>query len=133
MRSNRKSAEDKWYESRYTGIFTNFGRLNARPHDPEVSMWAGSVVPCGPRDRTFAIGGAGWTDRAAQMACIGEAVERFQTYPLPQDQSIETSLRNWPIDEPALGPENWVLFHPEQYRRSGFPFLPFTEDTVCRW
>lgn len=66
------------------------------------------------------------------MACIGEGIERFQAYPLPQDQAIETSLRHWPLQEPVLGPEHWVLFHPAQYRQPGFPFLPFTVDTMCR-
>jgi ribosomal protein S12 methylthiotransferase accessory factor len=26
-----------------------------------------------------------------------------------------------------------VLFHPEQYALPGFPYRPFTPDTVCRW
>src|SRR5262249_13596312 len=56
-----------------------------------------------------------------------------QPAPLPQDRFVESSFANWPLDEPAVGPDRWVMFHPDQYRWEGFPFEPFTPTTVCRW
>lgn len=124
---------DNWYESRFTGIFANFGELESRPYDPAIAMWAGSVVPCGMRQTSLTIGGAGFTKEAAQLACIGEAIERLEPYPLAQDQSISTSFDNWHLDEPAIEPETWVLFLKEQYQQLDFPFKPFSRKTICNW
>jgi ribosomal protein S12 methylthiotransferase accessory factor len=81
----------------------------------------------------LATGGIGWDAAAAEGAGVGEAVERWLPRPLPQDQCIDVSYHSWPLDEPAVEPERWVLFHPGQYARPGFPFVPFTRATVCRW
>ena len=59
--------------------------------------------------------------------------ERWQTWPLPCDQAIEASFQQWPLDEPAIAPERWVLYHADQYALPGFPYKPFTPTTVCRW
>src|SRR5262249_42331550 len=52
---------------------------------------------------------------------------------LPDDRSIEGCYDGWPLDDPAVPPERWVLFHPQQYAEPGFPFEPFGRTTVCRW
>ncbi|MBI3857763.1 MAG: YcaO-like family protein, partial [Planctomycetes bacterium] len=64
---------------------------------------------------------------------IGEAIERIQAYPLPVDASVEASVSDWPLEEPAVGPGRWTLFHPDQYHSPGFHFAPFTRETRCRW
>ena len=76
---------------------------------------------------------AGWTQAAATLAGLGEGIERHQPCPLPGEEGVEASYADWPLDEPALGPESWVLFHPEQHAREGFPFRPFTPATRLRW
>jgi ribosomal protein S12 methylthiotransferase accessory factor len=81
----------------------------------------------------LATGGAGWDEAAAEVAAVGEAVERWQCRPLPQDEVVEARFDSWPRGEPAVEPERWVLFHAEQYARPGFPFRPLTPSTVCRW
>src|SRR5262249_26384664 len=68
---------------------------------------------------------------AAREACVGEAIERLQAYALPSDGVIEATFSE--LDEPAAEPEQWVLFHPDQYRSPRFPFTPFTRETRCRW
>src|SRR5262249_25945132 len=68
-----------------------------------------------------------------EAAGAGEAVERWQSWPLPGDGAVPASFQDWPLDEPAVPPGRWVLFHPEQYALPGFPFRPFTPATVCRW
>ena len=127
------TAERAWYESRYSGLFTAFGPLDPRPHDPDVVMWAGSLGPSGARHEVIHIGGAGLTDEAARLACVGEAIERFHTAPLPRDHGVEASFDDWPLAESAVDPEHWVLFLPEQYQVAGFPFLPFSGRTRCHW
>jgi ribosomal protein S12 methylthiotransferase accessory factor len=79
------------------------------------------------------VGGAAWTAEGAEAAALGEAVERWQSRPLPADHVIEASHAGWPLEEPAVDPDRWVLFSPEQYATPGFPFAPLTRETVCRW
>jgi thiazole/oxazole-forming peptide maturase SagD family component len=124
---------EPWYASRYTGLLQRSGPVPLRPHDPAVPMWFGSLVPWGPRGEPLAVGGAGWDRGAAEASALGEAIERWQPYPLARDATVEASFAQWPLAEPAVAPERWVLFHAEQYAQAGFPYWPFTRDTVCRW
>lgn len=121
------------FDDAYTGILTRLSRIPRRPHDPEVHLWGGVVPPWGPRAEDLSLGGAGWDDASARDACVGEAIERLQAYPLPGDGGVEASFSGWPLDEPAVEPERWTLFHPDQHREPGFPFAPFTRDTRLRW
>lgn len=125
--------EPAWYESRYGGIFTHFGMLRPRAADPDVAMCAATLAPRLPRPEPAPVGGAGWNVAAARGACIGEALERYQTYPLRSDRTITASYQAWPSDEPAIEPERWALFHAEQYASPAFPFSAFDRATECRW
>jgi ribosomal protein S12 methylthiotransferase accessory factor len=124
-----------WYASPYTGLFgeSGSGPMPAEPYDPDIPLWSGVAPLPGPGAEPPASGGAGWDEASAEAAGVGEAVERWQSWPLPCDRSVEASFRDWPLDEPAIAPGRWVLFHPEQYALPGFPYLPFTPATVCRW
>jgi ribosomal protein S12 methylthiotransferase accessory factor len=123
----------QWYSSAFTGLFTGFGSMPLRAHDPDLSVYAGTLPPGGPRREELAVGGASWSDDEAEAACLGEAIERLQAYPLPADDLVRASYASWPLAEPAVDPADWVLFHPEQYPQADFPFRPFTRDTSCRW
>jgi ribosomal protein S12 methylthiotransferase accessory factor len=116
--------------SRYTGLFRAAGPVAIRAHDPDVAVWAGT-----PANRAWpaadAVGGAGWTERDAELACIGEAIERWQTHPLARDRRITTSFRR--IDRPAIDPARFVRFSAEQHAQPGFPFEQLTADTDCEW
>ena len=122
-----------WHDSPYTGLFTRFGALVVRPHSPDVCMVSGTLPPWGPRKVEIEVGGAGWDEEAAEAACVGEGIERAQSYPLPRDRSVEASAGGWPLDEPAVDPLAWALFHPEQHAAAGFPFERFGRSTSCRW
>jgi ribosomal protein S12 methylthiotransferase accessory factor len=123
----------RWYTSPFTGLFSEAGPVPRYPHDPEVLLWSGTLPRWGPGARDLATGGAGWDEEAAERAGLGEGVERWSPAPLPCDHSLLTSCADWREEEPALGPERWVLFHPAQYAQPGFPFQPFTRETVVRW
>ncbi len=125
--------DDRWLESRYGGLFTESGPLPLDPGAPDLALHAGALAPWGPRAVEVGVGGAGTTAAAARGACLGEAVERAQSHPLPCDAWVEASAARWPLDEPFVAPDRWVLFLPAQHAQPGFPFAPFTRDTVCRW
>jgi ribosomal protein S12 methylthiotransferase accessory factor len=125
--------ESNWAESRYTGPIAQLGPVPLRPHDPALAIWGGLLVPWGARSEALGVGGAGWDREAARNACLGEAIERWQPYPLPVDQVVEASFEAWPLGEPAAPPARWVLFTPDQYALPGFPFRPLTHQSVCRW
>jgi ribosomal protein S12 methylthiotransferase accessory factor len=118
---------ERWADSRYTGWIAEAGPVPRRPHDPDVAVW-------GARAPVFRAPGA-WIDAGgvSEEACIGEAIERAQAVALPCDRSVEASYEDWPLDEPAVAPDAWVLFHKEQYAQPDFPFVPLRPDTPCRW
>jgi ribosomal protein S12 methylthiotransferase accessory factor len=122
-----------WYASPYTGLFRGCGPVPPRPLDPAVFAWAGTLPGWGPDGSDLAAGGAGWDAAEAEAAGVGEAVERWQCRPLPQDGVIEASFASWTLDEPTVDPACWVLFHRGQYARPGFPFAPLTPQSVCSW
>src|SRR5437870_2620921 len=103
---------DRWYACRYTGLLERSGPVPLRPHDPAVPLWFGTLVPWGPRSETLAVGGAGWDTAAAEAAGTGEVIERLQPYPLRRDHSIESTFDHWRLNEAAIDPLRWVLFHP---------------------
>jgi ribosomal protein S12 methylthiotransferase accessory factor len=121
------------YASPYTGLLSRCQEVPLRAHDPAVPIWAGTLPHWGRDGRELAVGGAGWTAEAAEGACVGEAVERWQCHALPRDEGIDSAYHNWPLDEPAVPPERWVLFHRRQYESPGFPFVPLTGALRVRW
>lgn len=124
---------DAWYASLFTGLFTASGPVPLRAHDPDVPVWSCESPLAGPELEPLATGGAGWDAEAAEAAGVGEAIERWQTWPLPGDRAVTVSYKHWPLDESAIAPDRWVLFHPEQYALPDFRYPPFTPATECRW
>lgn len=125
---------DIWHQSKFTGFFRDFARVRPRPHDPQISVCAATVPHWHPQQQgEWHVSGCGWSDAEAAQACVGEGVERVFTYPTNQDAAITSSYDDWPLDERAIAPGRWVLFHPLQYAQSGFPFEPLTNATRCRW
>jgi ribosomal protein S12 methylthiotransferase accessory factor len=122
-----------WYASVCTGLFSRCGPVPRRPHDPDVCIWAGTLPRWGADGKDLASGGAAWDEESAEAAGVGEAIERWQCRPLPQDHVITASYDTWRLDEPAIEPERWVLFHPRQYAGPDFPFEPFLRSTIGRW
>ncbi len=124
---------DALYESRYTGLVSAMVRVDLQPHDPAVAISAGEMLAWFDGEPGLGCSGAGWNADQADMACIGEGIERCLARALPCDASVEAKWVSWPLAEPASDPERWVLFHPEQYATAEFPFEPLTRDTLCRW
>jgi len=123
----------EWFESAFTGLFRSFGALAPRPHDPQLALHSGQAASWLEISQKIEASGIGWDADAAEGACVGEAIERLQPYALPDDRIVAASFGAWPLDEPAIAPGRWVLFHPDQYRQPEFPFTPLTPETECDW
>lgn len=112
--------------SRYTGLFRMLGATPPRAHDPDVRVWAG--IPANrPWPAEDSVGGAGWTDEDAERACIGEAIERWQTHPLPTDRLVRARFAD--LREPAIDPARFVRFHRAQVT----PYEPLASSTELDW
>lgn len=120
-------------ESRFTGLLSQLVWSSRRPHDPDVWIAAAQTPAWFQGEPEVGGSGAGWTAEAAQLACVGEAFERVLARALPRDACVEASFATWPMQERAVPPETWVLFHPEQHRLECFPFVPLNDDQVLRW
>lgn len=127
------SLNDAWYHSRYTGLFRQFGPVPLEAYDPDIAICSGLAPLPGDQPEAPASGGAGWEASQAEAAAIGEAIERWQAWPLPGDGSVRARSEAWPVNEPFIAPERCVLFHQEQYALPGFPYQPLTPTTECTW
>jgi ribosomal protein S12 methylthiotransferase accessory factor len=122
-----------WLDDPYTGLVTVLVKVEPRAHDPAVSVSAGEMPSWFPGEPGLGCSGAGWSAQEADQACLGEALERCLARALPVDHSVHASWCRWPLDEPAVNPARWVLFHSRQYACPGFPFDPLDAETPCRW
>jgi ribosomal protein S12 methylthiotransferase accessory factor len=120
---------DAWHLSRFTGLFRAAGRAARRAHDPAVWVWSGTPANRPVRGPVDAVGGAGWTDEDAELAMIGEAIERWQTHPLAGDAVVHA-------DEPAgaaIARDAWILYSAAQYAQPGFPFVALAAAGPLDW
>ncbi len=122
-----------WHQSRFTGLFRSTEVVPRMPHDPDVHVWAGSLLHDRDAAHELATSGIGWTADAAFAAGVGEALERQGCRPLATDDVVIASCQCWPGDEPFVPLDHWVLFHPEQYDRPRFPFARPEPTTPLRW
>src|SRR3954469_12179075 len=118
-RMQRRSVMSPWYTSLYTGLFTSFARLTLRPYDPDLALYSGMTAPWSGIAQELAGSSIGWNAESAEGACVGEAIERLQANAMSDDQVVTARYADCQLDEPAVPPERWVLFHPEQYRQQG--------------
>lgn len=80
------------------------------------------------------VGGAAGTgfDRAEAAArAVGEAMERYSACHVEPDRLVLASARR--LGPAALRPAELGLFSSAQYLEDGFPYRPFTSDTLLRW
>jgi len=119
---------DAWYLSRFTGLFRAWASGPVRAHDPAVAVWSGTPANRPVSGQVDAVGGAGWTEQAAELAAVGEAIERWQTHRLPRDLAVHGRRPDTAID-----PAAWVLYSAEQYALPGFPFIPLAAAGELDW
>jgi len=66
--------------------------------------------------------------RRARAAAIGETIERYSGLFVPPDRLVRTTAAA--LGASTVPPARFALFHPKQHDSPGFPFAPYTEDTV---
>jgi ribosomal protein S12 methylthiotransferase accessory factor len=83
-----------------------------------------------PGERTTI--GKGWTAEDAGHSAIGEALERYCATLPPSTGTFQIAPRA-ALDQPAIGPEAFGLYHPTQYASGSVPYAPVTTDTPLHW
>jgi ribosomal protein S12 methylthiotransferase accessory factor len=76
-------------------------------------------------------GGASDRREIAMAKAIGEAIERYCSAIFDLDALPLCSYDA--ADFRCTAPEAFALYLPKQYRREGFPWVPFRRDTRIRW
>jgi len=82
--------------------------------------------------KNFGNAGGASIDREKGMAkAIGEAIERYCAAIFDPEECPLVSADSAPFR--CIPPEDFALYSPQQYARTGFPYLPFTKFTKIRW
>lgn len=71
-------------------------------------------------------------DRAAHLAAIGEAVERYCGNNIPADLPLLRAAE-LPAGDRVLTPAELPVFAPAQFDRPGFPYRPWSPELPIRW
>jgi ribosomal protein S12 methylthiotransferase accessory factor len=117
-----------------TGLVRRLVEIAYHHDDPQVYCFAAEVsdtTAFSSHQCTTRSGGAGLSRQSAMGSAIGEAIERYccnfyDKTKLPLGCYEDFSSQ-------AVDPATWTLFSEGQYSSSGFPFRPFTTQTVLRW
>lgn len=118
------------------GIIKDFRRGHSQSSDPRVISYSAATCDSGVMTDAFQhfAGGAGLGWQDAFMATVGEAAERYGSSFYQLDKLVQGSARD--LETRGLRimrPEQFALFHQEQYSRKGFPFVPFDWDLPLYW
>jgi inorganic pyrophosphatase len=82
--------------------------------------------------KNFSENGGVSTDRYTAIAkALGEAVERYCA--AIYDPGDLTLARYRDLSPKAVHPGRMTVYRPDQFRQSGFPWVPFTEDSLVHW
>ncbi len=113
------------------GLLDVVGEWPAEPDGPDFFYYQAAVRMPHARPSIQLTAGVAATRERALLKAVGEAVERYCGALGPGEDRLIGSYRTLP--GPAVPPEAFALFSPEQYRTPGFPFHPFHDDTVISW
>lgn len=121
-----------------TGLIRRIVDFPMPPQFPRGLIARGADVANSLDPRTWhadraAVGSAFHDARAAELAAIGEAVERYCGNFVPEGlrRASYTELRE--EGTAAVDPSRLTLYSARQYATPGFPLVPFTRDLPVRW
>ncbi|MGH8885550.1 MAG: YcaO-like family protein [Egibacteraceae bacterium] len=120
------------------GIVRSIRHRALHPHLPQgiyhmVATLADATRFCQWPSDAVAGGCAWWDMVAARNAAIGEAVERYSGNLVPRGLRRASYAELAAAGEPALDPGQLVLFSEAQYKSTGFPFVPLTQQLPVLW
>jgi ribosomal protein S12 methylthiotransferase accessory factor len=76
-------------------------------------------------------GGVSTNRYGAIAKAMGEAVERYCSAIFRYEDLIFASFNN--LDQPAVAPDRFALYSPEQFSQDNLPWRPFTSDSPVYW
>lgn len=123
---------------RRTGIVTELEAYQNPPEWPSTFvMVAGHVANANraddwPADRMSTGMGFGPHDRVV-AAALGEAAERYCANFVPDRLPLASYEALAAGGVAAIDPASVLLYSAEQYRRPGFPYVPFERELPVRW
>lgn len=124
---------DQLYDPR-VGIVAGLDEVDLEPGAPEyfhvAARTCNTAALGGVRGR-FSTGAAGTTREAAFASAVARAITRYAAALYDRGGLPLSSLAA--ADFPCVAPRAFALFSDGQYRRPGFPYVPFNADTPVRW
>ena len=116
------------------GIVSAVGEIGREPGAPDyVHVAARTCNPAalGGVRGPFAVGAAAPVRDAAYAGAVRAAVARYAAALYDRGGLPLSTFAA--ADFPCIEPRAFALFSDGQYRRPGFPYVPFTNDTPVRW
>ena len=133
MRSAIAAVFDQIHDPKL-GIVAHAAEVAPRPGAPDFAHAAAltcNMAALGGFPRRFGAGAAGATREAAFAAAVAGAVSRYaaalyECDDLPLATAADATFK-------AVEPRRFALISEGQYRRPGFPYVPFSSETPVRW
>jgi ribosomal protein S12 methylthiotransferase accessory factor len=122
------------FVSPYTGVIRTLGEILAAPDEHRLISIGCELADGRPTIGERLEGYTGsehWLRDIAEAAAIGEALERYSGSYVPGERLVVSSAGE--LGPAAVDPGRFALFSPAQYAATGFPFQPFTAETVVSW
>jgi ribosomal protein S12 methylthiotransferase accessory factor len=121
--------------SPHTGVIRDVAEVLCSPGEiPLVAVSCetgdGELLRSGPVSRVG--NGSGRSREAAQVAALGEAVERYSAA-APSDPGKLVLGTAQELHPEAVPPDRFALFSDGQYEEEGFPYGPFTGVSRVTW
>ncbi len=116
------------------GIIRTIGELPIDDDEPNFFHYHSTAcdTACFTALSNFGNNGGASANRYAAIAkAMGEAVERYCSAIFRYKDLLFMSYEE--IDLPATPPDAFALYRPEQYEQPGFPWRPFSSETVVGW
>lgn len=117
--------------SRRCGLVTDLTPQARGPDEPcPPHLWNGTLAHYNAQSSTLAMrltGGKGRTEAEAQLAALGEAIERYCAFGWDHNR-----MRIGPASETAITPPDCVLYSDQQYAE-GRPYQQWSPDVATTW
>jgi ribosomal protein S12 methylthiotransferase accessory factor len=106
-------------------------RMNLDPKMVNYGIWPSNTEYLSGEKFAGRSAGCGYLWDDAVLGTIGETVERYAPAFHNMEESEFSSFKN--IPKYALNPDEFALFHEEQYKQDWFKVHEFTEDVELSW
>ena len=117
------------------GLFKNIGKATLFNSDPKIIGYTSfncDTVQLGAESYAGKSGGCGFDWESSFLASIGEGVERYSPAFYDRGKFIKQSFIDF-AEGKAIHPNEFALFHKNQYNKPDFPFEVFNEKTKLYW